>query len=340
MTERRRVRPRVVAPAVALLALACASGASAPRSAETSGRPPSQERIAVGAASSATADGGALAPPGAGADRRFEAFARAIVELVNRDRRAAGVPQLAPEAEAAEFARAEATRLVAEGFGHHAADGSKPYQRWARLGHTARLAENLFRLTAREGRAYMQFDPVDAHEQLMRSPGHRRNVLDPMHTGAGVAVAFDPTRNSVYVVQEFVDRHAAVEPGPRTWRAGEARELAGWLDPTCGLEPWMAVLYREPALGSAALSRETRRRSYTEGSDDPAVVVPRGAFGLDGASGEFRLRLRVPPGAPPGPYTLMLYVAPRERIAAAGKTRRLSTDFGLPVALLAYEVVR
>jgi uncharacterized protein YkwD len=338
MIERRRARPCVLASAVALLTLACASGTSAPRSSETLGRPPSRERIAVGA-SSATRDVGGLAAPSAGAGRRLEAFARGIVELVNRDRLAAGVPELRSDGAAAEFARAEATRLVAEGFGHHAADGSKPYQRWARLGHTARVAENLFRLTAREGRAYMQFDPVDAHEQIMRSPGHRRNVLDPMHTGAGVAVAFDPTRNSVYVVQEFVDRHATVEPGPPTWRAGEARELAGGLDPASGLEPWMAVLYREPALGSAALSRETRRRSYTEGSDEPAVVVPRGAFGLDGASGEFRLRLRVPPGTPPGPYTLMLYVAPRERIAAAVKTRRLSTDLGVPVVLLAYEVV-
>jgi hypothetical protein len=35
----------------------------------------------------------------------------------------------------------------------------------------------------------------------------------------------------------------------------------------------------------------------------------------------------------------MLYVAPRERIAAAVKTRRLSTDLGVPVVLLAYEVV-
>ncbi|HEY7460517.1 MAG TPA: CAP domain-containing protein [Gemmatimonadota bacterium] len=340
MTERRRGRPHVLATAGALLTLACASGASSPRGSETLGRLPSHGRIPVGAASSATADGGALAAPVSGADRRFEAFARDIVELVNRDRRAAGVPELTPDPEAAAFARAEATRLVAEGFGHHAADGSKPYQRWARQGHTARLAENLFRLTARAGRAYMQFDPADAQAQLMRSPGHRRNVLDPMHTGAGVAVAFDPTRNSVYVVQEFVDRQAAVEPGPRTWRAGETQELAGRLDPTSGLEPWMAVLYREPAPGTAALSRETRRRSYTEGSDDPAVVVPRGAFGLDGASGEFRVRLRVPPGAPPGPYTLMLYVAPRERIAAAGKARRLSTDLGLPVALVAYEVVR
>ncbi len=276
--------------------------------------------------------------PRATAEERFQDFARQLLSLVNEDRRAAHACPLPVDPEAARFAQAEARRLVEEGrFDHHAADGSKPYQRWSRRGGTARVAENLYRLTAREGRAYMLFEPADAHGRLMRSPGHRRNVLDFMHTGAGIAVAFDAARNSVVVVEEFVDRYVAVEPGDRVWRAGESRELRGRVLDGSGLEPWLAVLYREPVSGSEAARREAARHSYTEGSEEAALVLSAGELGFDRASGEFSLRVRVPPAAAPGPYTLVLYVVPRER-AARGAGR--SSAGAAPVTQLAYEVVR
>jgi uncharacterized protein YkwD len=276
--------------------------------------------------------------PRATAEQRFGEFARRILALVNRDRRAARESALAVDPEAARFAQAEAARLVAEGrFDHHAADGSKPYQRWSRSGGTARVAENLYRLTARDGRAYMLFDPADAHARLMRSPGHRRNVLDAMHTGAGIAVAFDPAHNSVVVVEEFVDRHVVVEPGDRVWRAGESRALRGRVLEGGGLEPWLAVLYQEPVPGSPAARREAVRHSYTEGSDEAALVLSGGELGFDRETGEFTLRVRMPAATAPGPYTLVLYVVPRERAARGG---RRSSEGASPVTQLAYEVVR
>jgi uncharacterized protein YkwD len=271
------------------------------------------------------------------AEERFQEFARRILALVNQDRQTARAGSLVVDAQAARFAEAEAARLVAEGrFDHHAADGSKPYQRWGRSGGTARVAENLYRLTAREGRAYMLFDPADAHERLMRSSGHRRNVLDPMHTGVGIAVAFDPGHNSVVVVEEFVDRHVVVEPGDRVWRAGDARALRGRMLDGSGLEPWLAVLYREPAPGSAAARREAGRHSYTEGSDEAVLILAGSELGFVRETGEFNLRVRVPPTAAPGPYTLVLYVVPRERAARGG---RRSSDGASPVAQLAYDIV-
>jgi uncharacterized protein YkwD len=143
--------------------------------------------------------------PRATAEARLRGFAQELLFLVNRDRRAARVGALPIDPEAAGFARSEAQRLVDEGrFGHRAADGSDPSQRWKRGGGTGPVAENLYRLTAREGRAYALFDPAEAHDRLMSSRKHRRNVLDPTHRGAGIALAFDPLRNSVYVVEEFV----------------------------------------------------------------------------------------------------------------------------------------
>jgi uncharacterized protein YkwD len=271
---------------------------------------------------------------------RWEAFRRELLELVNEARRATGVAEVVEDPEAAAFARAETQRLVDEGaFGHHAADGSKPYERWARRGGTAHVRENLFRLTAAGGRAYMRFDPAQAHARLMGSAGHRQNVLDPAHTGVGIGVAYDRARNSVYVVQEFVNRYLELEPGSARWRPGETRELRGrLLEGVPPLEPWMAVLYREPEHGGRTARREARRRSYREGSADAVLVLSSRSFDFDPASGGLGLRVSLPGAISPGTYTLILYLAPPEQTRA--RSGRRSTAQGIPASSLVFEVAR
>ncbi len=51
------------------------------------------------------------------------------------------------------------------------------------------------------------YDVYEAQEALMRSPGHRKNLLDPSFTQVGVGVAFAQDaqgRRRVYVTQNFL----------------------------------------------------------------------------------------------------------------------------------------
>ncbi len=244
--------------------------------------------------------------------------------------------ELAVDAEAMRFAQAEAERLVREGvFSHHAADGSKPYQRWSRAGGTAHVRENLFRLTSSDPRAYMLFDPVDAHERLMSSAGHRAPILDPWTTALGVGIAYDGFRNSVYVVEEFVARHMTIGPGDPRWQPGETRLFRGRILEGRRLEPWMAVLSREPLPRSAAAGRQAAATSYVEGGETVLVLSGR-AFEFDPAAGSFALPVTMPARASPGPYTLLLYLASAD--VARAPTGRRSTSQGVAAVNLAFEV--
>ncbi|MFN2432324.1 MAG: CAP domain-containing protein [Gemmatimonadota bacterium] len=320
--------------------------------APAAGRPPRAARVEVtlGARRAQGTAGAAERPagtsglgarsPSAGArapgSARWHAFGDELLELANRDRRAAGLRELAVDPEARAFAAAEADRLVREAaFSHHAADGSKPYLRWARRGGTAHVRENLYRLRATGERAYMLFSAERAHDRLMGSAGHRRAILEASLTGAGMAVAYDRTRNSVVVVQELVARHVALLPVSGEWRAGDARDLEGHVL-TRGAEPWMAVLYREAEVGSAAARREAAARAYREGSGMPVRVFSRGDFATDPLTGRFRLAVRLPPHAGAGTYTLVVYLwDPRE----PRRERWASTAEGFAAATVVFDVV-
>ena len=242
-----------------------------------------------------------------------------MLSLVNRDRSRAGVAPLADDPHARAFARDVARRLIAEGFGHVAADGSKPYQRWALRGVAGHVRENLFRQRAYGVRSYMVFDPAAAHARLMRSPGHRVTILDPALTGLGVAVVWDRERNTIYAVEEFVVRRLEADPGSRELTPGEGRLVEGRVLEPAAFRPAGAALHREPAKDSAEARRAARADSYREGGGEPALALGRAAFAHDPASGEFRLSWTVPARLAPGDYTLFLFLEPVEADARDGE---------------------
>jgi hypothetical protein len=233
-----------------------------------------------------------------------------MLELANRDRAAAGVPPVEDDPEARAFAAAEARRLVADGFGHLAPDGSKPYQRWSRRGPGGHVRENLFRQEGGRVRAYRLFQPARAHARLMRSSGHRATILDPAHTGAGVAVIWDRGRNEVYAVQEFVSRRVRADAGPRALHPNERRRLEGRVLEPGSFAPAGASLHREPPAGSPAARRAARAGSYEEGAGAPVLAFGRRAFTRHADTGAFRLDWTAPPGLAPGDYTLFLFLEP------------------------------
>ncbi len=128
-------------------------------------------------------------PPAGSAERR-------LLDLVNAERTKRGLRRLAWDEDLARLARLHAEDMRAHRKVTHesSADGKEFSARLARSGYRARAgAENVA----------LDRNVERAHEGLMNSSGHRRNILDEGLTALGIGLAREPAEDSVYVVQDF-----------------------------------------------------------------------------------------------------------------------------------------
>src|SRR5919107_4087247 len=117
-----------------------------------------------------------------------------MLDLVNEERRAAGLRPLAPDPEMTEVARAHSADMFARGyFAHVSPDGLNPFDSMTRSGVTFR--------TAGENLALAPTVRV-AHAGLMNSPGHRANILQPSFGRLGLGI-MDGGYRGIMVSQEF-----------------------------------------------------------------------------------------------------------------------------------------
>jgi uncharacterized protein YkwD len=117
-----------------------------------------------------------------------------MVELVNAERRAAGLKPVRSDPELVQVARAHSGDMLARGyFAHVAPDGTDLARRLQRahLGYLA-AGENLA----------LAPNLTTAHSGLMRSPGHRANILRPQFGRLGVGV-LDAGLHGLMVTQDF-----------------------------------------------------------------------------------------------------------------------------------------
>jgi uncharacterized protein YkwD len=117
-----------------------------------------------------------------------------MLEMVNEERRAAGLKTLAPDPELTEVARAHSADMFARGyFAHVSPEGLSPFDRMTRAHVTFR--------TAGENLALAPTVKI-AHTGLMNSPGHRANILHPDFGRVGVGI-MDGGFRGIMVSQEF-----------------------------------------------------------------------------------------------------------------------------------------
>lgn len=129
-----------------------------------------------------------------------------MLALINEARRDAGLVEVVLDDNPTAQLHANDSRQNCVS-GHWGTDGMKPYMRYTINGGTDYPWENV------SGIEYCPIDPsayqestlsahiVEAHEGLMNSPGHLRNILHPAHRKVGVGIsAADP---NVWVVQLF-----------------------------------------------------------------------------------------------------------------------------------------
>ncbi|HZS07286.1 MAG TPA: CvpA family protein [Blastocatellia bacterium] len=117
-----------------------------------------------------------------------------MLELVNRERAAAGLAALAPDAELTEVARRHSTDMFVRGyFSHITPEGRSPFDRMRATG--VRF------LAAGENLALAPTLTI-AHNGLMNSPGHRANILRPSFGRVGIGI-MDGGRRGLMITQNF-----------------------------------------------------------------------------------------------------------------------------------------
>jgi uncharacterized protein YkwD len=117
-----------------------------------------------------------------------------MLELVNEERRAAGLTTLAHDPELVEVARRHSADMWARGyFAHETPEGRDPFDRIREA--------NVGFLVAGENLALAQTVRV-AHTGLMNSPGHRANILRPEFGRVGIGI-MDGGIHGIMVTQNF-----------------------------------------------------------------------------------------------------------------------------------------
>lgn len=125
-----------------------------------------------------------------------EAAEAAMLKLINRERANHDLPALTLNTKARAVARAYSTDMFARGyFSHLSPEGKTPFERlkaggvkYGSAGENLALAPTL----------------ALAHDGLMKSPGHRANILSPDYRAVGIGIV-DGGLYGLMVTQNFTD---------------------------------------------------------------------------------------------------------------------------------------
>jgi len=240
------------------------------------------------------------------------------LDLINRDRQAAGLAPVAWDATAAALAQRHAEDMLEGQFFSH----------WNRAGygpdHRAALDAGMTDAVFENIHAYwLRFDdgrpaPIEdwdervraAQAGWMQSPGHRANILEPAHTHVGVGIAYRPDIGELRMVQEFVNRYVELDPLPADLPVGaevliSGRLLNGATDP-------LVNLAHEPFPQPMSLEQLNETSSYTPAAQ--FYSAPRTVVDGD----RFHSRAIVDFDGQPGLYHLWIFVTVQgEQVMAA-----------------------
>lgn len=253
-----------------------------------------------------------------------------LVEVINADRKAAGLDPVEYSDELSKAADAHCREMLQEDYvSHWNRDGWKPYLRYASAGIGDATSENIHSTWS------THFDPaqvwsylMDGHAAFMveKPPydGHRRSILNGQHTHVGIGVAFNS--QGMRLIELFGGRYAELEPLPVRARLKDSLMLRGRLlrpgDKVYGIE-----VYYEPLpqpMGrkqlQATLSYSLPAEKKLEGRRLTGALYSDGTAGTVTNEGS-RFSLSVSFWKrQPGVYTLAVWIDPGGKRAFLGAT--------------------
>lgn len=159
-----------------------------------------------------------------------------VVDLINEDRRQANLPSVTWDETAAKSARQHVLEEASNGYiSHWGMDGEKPQHRYTLAGGLDAVDENesvtLWLGDGFHGVSKEQLKTiVTEHQSSMvneqpPNDGHRQNILDPHHTGVGIALSVG--KYGVAMAQEFTNHYSEITPPPLTASPGSRITLQG-----------------------------------------------------------------------------------------------------------------
>lgn len=274
-----------------------------------------------------------------------------LLRMINRDRQRFGVRpvELDPDASAVADAYCK-LQIRNRTSGHFTLDGQAPYMRYSFAGGNDGLSENAAAWSANFGfsdRALL--DMMRRSQEAMMNEtaphdGHRKSILDPNATHAGIGVAWEG--GELRIAQEFLRRYVDwTRPLPRRASAGERLLCSG--RPKKGYDIEAITVHREPlpqpmsataasAIATYGLPKDRREylprlKTFYRHYADGAVEQVREEYS-DGRRGDFQVAgdgtfaFAVPFPDGPGVYTVVVWVRPkgaRENIAASNVSIRV-----------------
>jgi hypothetical protein len=175
-----------------------------------------------------------------------------MLRLINRDRQSVGLLPIAWDNVAARAGQSHAEEMLAGNYmSHWNQAGYGPDHRYAFAGGLDAVFENVYssyyRYSDGQGVPISDWEAklAEVQHDIMNSPGHRKNILDPAHTHVGVGIAYNPANGEFRLAQEFVNHYATVESTPATSKPGASILFRGKLQRT-GLEPVLvSVIYEQ-----------------------------------------------------------------------------------------------
>ena len=175
-------------------------------------------------------------PGGKASSSDIAEIEKKVLALINQDRANAGLPPVVWDETAAKAARTHVQEEADIGYiSHWGLDGLKPQERYTLAGGKDAVEENeSVSLWLEGGFQGVSKDTlytlVSEHEKAMinETPpddGHRKNILDPHHTGVGVAIAVG--KYGVAMAEEFTNHYAIFNPPPTKGVPGGKVTLSG-----------------------------------------------------------------------------------------------------------------
>jgi hypothetical protein len=161
-----------------------------------------------------------------------------MLELVNWDRRNAGLSPVELDEVATRAGQRHVEDMATHGYSAHwGSDGSVPEQRYTEAGGDQLVRENVTCFSDSKERK-LEGNPIFLAEELVDGEGvymaekpphdgHRQNILIPTHNRLGIGLAKAEGLKELCISQEFVDAYGDYDELPKSNRAGARITISG-----------------------------------------------------------------------------------------------------------------
>jgi hypothetical protein len=240
----------------------------------------------------------------------------AVVERINRDRASAGSPAVEFDPFSSVIGDRHCQEMAARQYlSHWDTRGLLPYHRYHFAGGRDHVQESLSRMTMFSNQAApISAEPEGVRPLLLQShqrfaseepplDGHRRTLLDPVHTHVGIGLAV--VGPEFTMAEEYVNRYVQLAELPLGLPPGAMRVEGQMLRQEFG--PYYCVVFHEPFPQPRTPAQLERTYAYSDMEGDECANIRPWEMEFDRGRGRFRFSLR-PKNCGPGFYHLLLWV--------------------------------